>query len=124
MIHLDTSVLIAALTADRPLAKVFRDEMARGAQMMVSALVAFEYLRGRRTDAEIRGFEQLFPDRDRVIFGPLEATAAAALYRELKKPRGREIDICIAACAITHGAALWSLNDRDFADVPGLRLVE
>jgi predicted nucleic acid-binding protein len=28
----------------------------------------------------------------------------------------------IAACAIVRGAALWTLNPRDFDDIPGLKL--
>ena len=36
----------------------------------------------------------------------------------------REIDIAIAACAIRHEAALWTLNTADFADIPGLRLYQ
>jgi predicted nucleic acid-binding protein len=123
VVHLDTSVLIAALTADRPLAKSFRDEIAGGTRMVVSALVVFEYVRGPRSDAETREFRQLFTDVDRVAFGDLEAAAAAALYRVLERPRGREMDICIAASAITHGARLWSINAKDFADIPGLRLI-
>jgi predicted nucleic acid-binding protein len=38
------------------------------------------------------------------------------------RPRRREIDITVAACAIEHGAALWTLNTSDFEDIPGLRL--
>jgi predicted nucleic acid-binding protein len=33
------------------------------------------------------------------------------------------VDLAIAACAIVHGAALWTLNPQDFKDVPGLELV-
>jgi len=29
----------------------------------------------------------------------------------------------VAACALTNGAALWTLNPKDFSDIPGLRLV-
>jgi len=32
------------------------------------------------------------------------------------------IDLAIAACALTHEAALWTLNPEDFRDIPGLRL--
>jgi predicted nucleic acid-binding protein len=41
----------------------------------------------------------------------------------VRRPRGREIDLAIAATAIVHDAALWTLNPRDFADVPRLRLI-
>ena len=51
------------------------------------------------------------------------SNSAARLCRRLKQPRHREIDVTIAACAIIQQAALWTLNPRDFADVPGLQLV-
>jgi len=41
----------------------------------------------------------------------------------VKSPRNREIDIAIAATAISHDATLWTLNARDFSDVPGLQLL-
>jgi len=45
------------------------------------------------------------------------------LYRQVKRPRGREIDLAIAACALSSGAALWTLNVSDFRDVPELSLI-
>jgi len=52
----------------------------------------------------------------------VEALLAADLYKTMKRPRGRELDIAIAACAITHDAELWTLNRNDFKDVPNLKL--
>ncbi len=40
----------------------------------------------------------------------------------MRRPRSREVDLAIAACALTQGAALWTLNPRDFSDIPRLRL--
>jgi predicted nucleic acid-binding protein len=31
--------------------------------------------------------------------------------------RGRDVDLAIAACALEHGARLWTLNRTDFKDV-------
>ena len=45
------------------------------------------------------------------------------IYTRIRKPRGREMDIAIAACALVHGAVLWTLNPEDFRDIPDLRLV-
>lgn len=52
------------------------------------------------------------------------ARLAADLYSALGKPRKRSADIAIAATAIHFGASLWTLNSKDFADIPGLTLVE
>ena len=66
--------------------------------------------------------EELFPSADALAFGPEEARVAARLYRELPRARGREIDLAIAACALAWNATLWTLNARDFADVPALEV--
>jgi predicted nucleic acid-binding protein len=57
-----------------------------------------------------------------IPFGYEEAVVSAKLYRSMRRPRGRETDIAIAACAITREAVLWTMNRKDFEDIPGLRL--
>ena len=123
MIHLDTSVLIDALTDPRRSASLLRDAIARGERVEVSALVLYEWRRGPRRPEEIAVQEALFPSESAVAFGPEEAKVAAQLFRSVARPRGREIDLAIAACAITHGGSLWTLNSGDFRDVPGLTLI-
>ena len=54
--------------------------------------------------------------------GPQEAALAAEIYKGLRRPRGREVDIAIAAFAITRDAVLWTLNLQDFRDIAGLRM--
>jgi predicted nucleic acid-binding protein len=71
---------------------------------------------------ELAAQESLFPSESAILFGPLEAALAAKLYRALRRPRGREIDVAIAACAIIRQAGLWTSNNTDFADIPDLRL--
>lgn len=71
-----------------------------------------------------RGQESLLPSADVRGFGAVEAARAAHLYRALKRPRGRDMDIAIAACALEHGARLWTLDPGDFLDVPGLALYD
>ena len=122
MIHLDTSVLIDAFTGSRrSLAAVRRATVASEA-MTFSSLVLFEWLRGPRTDDERRAVEAFFASDAVAAFGVREAALAAALYRQVKGARQRQADLAIAACAIEHGARLWTLNTRDFNDIPGLRL--
>jgi len=71
---------------------------------------------------ELAAQEALFASEEAVPFGPLEAATAARLYRSVKRPRGREIDLAIAACALSWDARLWTLNGKDFRDIPGLVL--
>ena len=85
--------------------------------------ILYEWLRGGRLAEEIEAQEALFPAVTAVQFGPDEATLAAALYTDVRRPRGRELDLAIAACAIAHRASFWTLNAADFRDIPGLRLV-
>ena len=91
--------------------------------MVLPTLALYEWLRGPRRETELEIQEALFPSGETAQFGPDEARAAAILYRSLPRPRGREIDLAIAATALVRDAALWTLNREDFADVPGLRLV-
>jgi predicted nucleic acid-binding protein len=122
VIHLDTSVLIDALVHRRPSLGRVRQAIESGERLGVSALVLYEWRRGPRTPEEIEVQEALFPASGAVPFGPGEAIQAAALYRALSRPRARGADLAIAACALVHGAALWTLNPEDFEDIPGLAL--
>ncbi len=123
MIHLDTSVLIDALTGPKRSAPLLRAWIDRRERILLSTLVLYEWLRGPRFPEEIEAQEALFPAAAAVAFGPQEAALAADLYGALRRPRGRELDLAVAACAITHGATLWTLNQKDFRDIPHLRLV-
>ena len=67
--------------------------------------------------------EDLFPRTRAVPFGADAAAIAARLYRQVSRPRGREIDLAVAACALHDGARLWTLNRADFRDVPGLSVL-
>jgi len=64
----------------------------------------------------------LVPGEGAISFGPEEAVVCAELYKAVRRPRGREIDLAIAAPAILREAQFWTLNQADFRDVPGLRL--
>lgn len=122
MIHLDTSVLVDALTGPRASGPALRRVIERGERIGISALVLYEWLRGPRTDAELRAQEALLPSRHAAAFGPEEVAIAGRLYHSLRRPRHRAIDLAVAASALTHQAALWTLNPQDFRDVPDLTL--
>jgi predicted nucleic acid-binding protein len=122
VILLDTSVLIDALTGNRRSAPSLRRAIESGDRIALSTLVLYEWERGPRRPEELAAQEALWPADAAIAFGPEEAATAAALHRSIRAPRGREIDLAIAACAICWSAALWTLNTRDFRDVPGLEL--
>jgi predicted nucleic acid-binding protein len=123
-IHLDTSILVDALTGTRRSAVALERTVARGHVMAISSLALYEWLRGPRTPDELEYQEALLPAADARPFGPAEGARAAGLYRTLTRARGRDMDIAIAACALEHGARLWTLNPDDFHDMPGLQLYE
>jgi predicted nucleic acid-binding protein len=123
VIHLDTSALVDALTGAQRSAPQLRLWADRGERMSLSTLVLYEWLRGPRLGDETKMQELLFPAEAAVVFGPQEATLAAELYRTVRRARSREFDLAVAACALSHGAALWTLNHQDFRDIPGLTLV-
>ncbi len=122
MIFLDTSVLIDGLSGPRRSAERIRAALAGGERILLPSLVLYEWLRGPRLPEELNAQETLFPAERSVPFGPQEAAQAARLYATIRRPRGREIDLAIAACALLWEAELWTLNTEDFADIPGLRV--
>ena len=122
IVHLDTSVLVDALTGERRSLPALERTVANGHVIAASALVQYEWLRGPRTPQELEDQELLLPATEAREFGPAEAARAADLYRAVHRARGRDMDIVIAACALEHGARLWTLNPDDFRDMPGLTL--
>ena len=122
MIHLDTSVLVDALTGPRHSAGALRRVVEQGERVAISTLVLYEWLRGSRVEAELADQEALFPAEHAVLFGYREAVRATQLYRAVPRARGREFDLAVAACALVHQASLWTLNPGDFSNVPGLTL--
>src|SRR5436190_24134912 len=109
MIHLDSSVLIDGLTGPRRSQPRLRQLIQEGERIVLSSSLSSNgaLVRGRAKKLQIR---RLCSRLDSVPFGPAEAVAAADGYRKVKRARGREIDIAIAACAIVHAAHFWTLN--------------
>jgi len=124
VIHLDTSVLVDALTGPRRSARTLRRVLDQGERIGIATLVLYEWLRGPRRDVELAHQEALLPTAEALPFGTREAALAAELYRAVPRARQREFDLGVAACALASGAALWTLNAHDFRDIPGLALFE
>lgn len=115
-------MLVDALSGPRRSALALRRAIEQGERILLPSLVLYEWLRGPRQPEELAAQEALFPASIALPFGPPEAARAAQLYVALPRGRGREIDLAIAACALIVGARLWTLNPRDFRDLPGLEL--
>jgi predicted nucleic acid-binding protein len=99
-----------------------RAAWASGERIRVPPLVRYVWDRGPRRVSERAAYARLFPEDEWIAFGPNEARVAATLYRTVDRPRRREIDLAIAACAISWDGALWTLNQADFLDLPDLDL--
>lgn len=122
IVHVDTSALVDALTGPRRSLDTLIALTSEGHRLRLSSVVLYEWVRGPRTAADLAVQEELFPAEAAVSFGPAEAVVAARLYTQVRRPRGREIDLAVAACALVDDAALWTLNTADFRDIPRLRL--
>jgi predicted nucleic acid-binding protein len=123
-VHLDTSALIDALSGPRRSIDRLIRLAEEGHRLSISAIVLYEWLRGPRQRAELVAQEELFPRDQTVPFAAGQAGLAARIYTAVKRPRGREIDLAVAACALSDKAALWTLNPADFSDIPDLKLIE
>ncbi|MFN8621301.1 MAG: type II toxin-antitoxin system VapC family toxin [Chloroflexota bacterium] len=122
MIIVDTSALIDSLTGTRRSSGRLRALIADGERLALPSLVLYEWWRGPRTPAELAAQEALFPADEALPFGVEQAALAARLYGAVTRARGREVDLAIAAHAISRGARLWTLNVDDFDDIPGVVL--
>ena len=95
-VHLDTSALVDALTGPRRSLDVLVGLVDEGHRVALSTLVLYEWLRGPRTRAELSAQEEIFPRESALPFDVDAAASAAALYREVNRPRGREVDLAVA----------------------------
>lgn len=124
IVHLDTSVLVEALVPNGTLTNALRKLIRAGDKPTLSTIVLYEWLRGPRSPEELELRRAILPDDRLAAFGPDEASRASTIYKSVRRPRGREADLAIAACALVHEASLWTQNAEDFGDIPGLKLYE
>ena len=115
-------MLVDALTGSHRSEPTLREAIEQGERILIPSLVLYEWLRGPRFPQEVETQEALFPRGEALAFGAEESALAARLYRSVRRPRGREIDLAIAAHALVRGASLWTLNRPDFEDLPDLEL--
>lgn len=122
MIHLDTSFLIRALTADSPEAGILDGWVASSEILAVNAVAWAEFLCGpvRASQLEIAS-QILGRPRD---FTAEHAAIAAGLFNATGRRRGTMVDCMIAASALWDDAPLATSNADDFRRFAehGLRL--
>jgi len=128
---LDTSVLIAAERGTLSMPRLLRDPAVGAAG--VAAISISEMLQGtlRSARAELRLRRAAFVDAlasqvPVLPFGMEEARRHAELWAHLHT-HGAMIglhDLLIAATALAGGHAVATLDTRDFARVPGLRVLD
>lgn len=110
MILIDTSALIDSLCEPHRSLPTLRELVSAGEEIALASLVFYDWLRGPRTRQQLKDQETILPRERLIAFGASEAEVAADLYRVIPRARGREIEIAIAAIAISHDARLWTLN--------------
>jgi len=95
-----------------------------GERLALPTLVLYEWWRGPRRPEELAAQQALFPEAAALPFAIEQAEIAARLFRQVARARARSVDLAIAAHALSRDARLWTLNPKDFADIPDLRLVD
>jgi predicted nucleic acid-binding protein len=123
VIIVDTSALIDSLVGPTRSAPRMRSLIEQGERLALPTLVLYEWWRGPRRNEELAAQEALFPIETALPFETEQAELASRLYRLVSRSRGREVDLAIAAHAISREAMLWTLNTDDFHDIPGLTTV-
>src|SRR5437588_1060518 len=110
MIIIDTSVLVDSFTGPRRSLQLLGDLLDRGERVIMTSIVLYEWLRGPRVRQELVDQEDIFRSASVVAFDMTDAARAADIYKRVRSPRGREIDLAIAAMALNRNAAVWTLN--------------
>jgi tRNA(fMet)-specific endonuclease VapC len=129
---LDTNAVIAILN-DRPAGARGRlvEELGSGERLGIPGIALFELIYGyeksarrARNEALVRALLTL--DIETLPFERADAEHAGAIRAHLERagtPIGH-YDLLIAAQARRHGATLVTANQREFARVPGLEVVD
>ena len=123
MIVLDTSVLIDALTAARPLEDALDRVLDSGERVLLPTPVLYEWHRGPRKSRELELQQFLFPDERTIVFGPRRSPRGPPTCTESSHARGggKRTSPSPPAPSPRRGR-LWTVNEQDFADIPGLPL--
>jgi len=132
MFCLDTNVVIFALNARRPrVSERLTEELDRGSRLIIPSIVLFELEYGiansrRSQQSRILLRDFLSAGFEHPAFDAEDAREAADI-RAYLEGNGRPVgpfDYLIAAQARRRGAALVTLNRREFDRIPGLLVTD
>jgi predicted nucleic acid-binding protein len=112
MVHLDTSFLIRALKPGTREDLLLRRWLTRRDPVGLSSIAWAEFLCGPVSSEDAEKLAGLLIEP--VVFGPIEATLAAALFNGSGRRRHSLSDCMIAATAVNAGATLATSNVADF----------
>jgi predicted nucleic acid-binding protein len=113
MICLDANFLIGGVSESRPESRHLLAWAAAGETFCTAAPAWYEFLCGPVTPAQIETM-LAFLQGGIIPFSADQAQVAARLYNAAERPRRLRVDAMIAATAISHRAALATLNTADF----------
>jgi predicted nucleic acid-binding protein len=113
MICLDANFLIGGVSESRPESRHLLAWAAAGETFCTAAPAWYEFLCGPVTPAQIETM-LAFLQGGIIPFAADQAQVAARLYNAAERPRRLRVDAMIAATAISHQAALATLNTADF----------
>lgn len=120
-VHLDTDVLVYALSVDGRERRRVVQLAESDAEVQMSAVAWYEFSRGPRTPEQLGVARSFFFDDGIVPFSEELASIAAEVFRNLGSPRKRAADIAIGVTAAAMEAVLLTRNTQDFAGIPALR---
>lgn len=114
MIHLDANYLMLATVAGSPEARRVRSWLSSGEPLATSAIAWMEFVTGPVSPDVVVAMNGVIEGRIEAV-GQVEAELAAQLFNELGRRRPMRYDCLIAACALSHDAALATANTKAFA---------
>lgn len=123
VVLLDTSIAITI--RDRGLAASRMQALTAVPSICIFTLIELEggiHARPEFTQARQRRLEVMLDSMATLPFDPAVIPVYGQIVSALGFSRRQILDRLIAATAIVHGLTLVTANERDFADIPGLKL--